>query len=84
MTEFECQANDPGGSFVSTHRTERDHAAMKRILGCCQSFRSSRKAKATPSRVETIRTIKEGYVHHEQPGVQGKIACISQRFMSAA
>ncbi|MEP4399545.1 DDE-type integrase/transposase/recombinase, partial [Parasphingorhabdus sp.] len=40
------------------NRIESDHAAMKRLLGYRQSFRSLRTAKATLSGIETIRTIK--------------------------
>lgn len=36
---------------------ESDHAAMKRLLGYRQSFRSLRSAKTTLSGIETIRTI---------------------------
>lgn len=62
---------------------ESDHAAMKRLLGYRQSFRSSRSAKATLSGIETIRTIKHGNIHHKQPGVQGEIQFISQLFADA-
>ncbi|WP_349581141.1 DDE-type integrase/transposase/recombinase [Sulfitobacter sp. NFXS29] len=62
---------------------ESDHAAMKRLLGYRQSFRSLRSAKATLSGNETIRTIKRDNIHHKQPGVQGKIKFISQLFADA-
>nr|WP_279614938.1 IS6 family transposase [Sulfitobacter litoralis] len=62
---------------------ERDHAAMKRLLGYRQSFRSLRSAKATLSGIETIRTIKRGNIHHKQPGVRGEIKFISQLFAGA-
>ncbi|MEL7064972.1 MAG: DDE-type integrase/transposase/recombinase, partial [Bacteroidota bacterium] len=44
------------------NRIESDHAAMKRLLGYRQSFRSLRSAKATLSGIETIRNIKHGHV----------------------
>ena len=62
---------------------ESDHAAMKRLLGYRQSFRSLRSAKATLSGIETIRTIKRDNIHHKQPGVQGEIEFISQLFADA-
>jgi IS6 family transposase len=57
-----------------------DHAAMKRLLGYRQSFRSLRSAKATLSGIETIRTIKRGHIHHKQPGVESEIQFIHQLF----
>ena len=63
---------------------ESDHAAMKRLLGYRQSFRSLRSAKATLSGIETIRTIKRGHILHKQPGVQGEIAFIDSLFDAAA
>ena len=65
------------------NRIESDHAAMKRLLGYRQSFRSLRSAKSTLSGIETIRTIKRGHIHHKQPGVQGEIAFIAQLFATA-
>ena len=65
------------------NRIDSDHAAIERLLGYRQSFRSLRTAKATPSGIETIRAIKRGHVHHKQPGVHGEIACIAQ-LLSAA
>jgi IS6 family transposase len=62
---------------------ESDHAAMKRLLGYRQSFRSLRSAKATLSGIETIRTIKRGHIHHKQPGVQGEIRFLNQLFDAA-
>lgn len=59
---------------------ESDHAAMKRLLGYRQSFRSLRSAKATLSGIETIRTIKRGHIYHKQPGVQGEITFIAGIF----
>lgn len=66
------------------NRLESDHAAMKRLLGYRQSFRSLRTAKATLSGIETIRTIKHGHIHHKQPGVLGEIAFISGLFSATA
>ena len=63
---------------------ESDHAAMKRLLGYRQGFRSLRTAKATLSGIETIRTIKRGHVHHRHPGVHGEIAFIVGLFEAAA
>lgn len=62
---------------------ESDHAAMKRLLGYRQSFRSLRTAKATISGIETIRTIKRGHIHSKKLGVEGEIAFISQLFEAA-
>jgi len=63
---------------------ESDHAAMKRLLGYRQSFRSLRTAKTTLSGIETIRTIKRGHIQHKQPGVTGEIAFIASMFDTAA
>ena len=63
---------------------ESDHAAMKRLLGYRQSFRSLRTAKATLSGIETIRTIKRGHIHHKKPGVTGEIDFIGRLFSAAA
>ena len=65
------------------NRIKSDYAAMKRLLGYRQSFRSLRSAKATLSGMETIRTIKRGHIHHKQPGVQGEILFIIQPFAAA-
>ena len=62
------------------NRIESDHAALKRILGYRQSFRSLRTAKATLSGIETIRTIKRGHIHNKEPGVAGEIKFLSQLF----
>ncbi|HEV8036101.1 MAG TPA: IS6 family transposase [Yoonia sp.] len=59
---------------------ESDHAAMKRLLGFRQSFQSLPTAKATLSRIETIRTIKRGHIHDKQPGVSGQIQFITELF----
>ncbi|MCE0507338.1 IS6 family transposase [Roseivivax sp. GX 12232] len=63
---------------------ENDHAAMKRLLGYRQSFRSLRTAKTALSGFETIRAIKRGHVHYKQPGVQAEIAFIADLFEPAA
>jgi IS6 family transposase len=62
---------------------ESDHAAMKRLLGYRQSFRSLRSAKATLSGIESTRIIKRGHVYHKQAGVRGEIQFISQLFAAA-
>ena len=62
---------------------ERDHAAMKRLLGYRQSFRSLRSAKTTLSGIETMRAIKRGQIHNKQPGVSGEIQFISELFEAA-
>ena len=66
------------------NRIESDHAAMKRLLGYRQSFRSLQTAKATLSGLETIRTIKRGHIHDKQPGVLGEIAFIDGLFSATA
>ncbi|MER3355840.1 MAG: DDE-type integrase/transposase/recombinase [Hoeflea sp. D1-CHI-28] len=63
---------------------ESDHAALKRLLGYRQSFRSLRTAKATLTGIETIRTIKRGHIHHKEPGVRGEIEFIDRLFEAAA
>lgn len=63
---------------------ESDRAAMKRLLGYRQSFRSLRTAKATLSGIETIRTIKRGHIYYKQPGVRVEIAFIDSLFNAAA
>lgn len=63
---------------------ESDHAALKRLLGYRQSFRSLRTAKATLSGIETVRTIKRGHIHHKKPGVAGEIEFIDRMFEAAA
>lgn len=65
------------------NRIESDHAAMKRLLGYRQSFRSLRSARATQSGLETIRTIKLGHIDHKLPGVQGEIQFIGRLFEAA-
>lgn len=63
---------------------ESDYAAMKRLLGYRQSFRSLRTAKATLRGIETIRTIQRGHICHTQPGAQCEIAFIADLFEAAA
>ncbi|MFQ6554215.1 hypothetical protein AAD018_017875 [Aestuariibius insulae] len=45
---------------------------MKRSLGYRQSFRSLEAAQAIPNRIETMRTIKRGYIRHKLSGVGGE------------
>ncbi len=66
------------------NRIESDHAALKRLLGTPQSFRSLRAAKATITAIETIRTIKHGHFLNKQPGVRGEIAFVQTLFEAAA
>jgi transposase, IS6 family len=63
---------------------ESDHAALKRLLGYRQSFRTLRTAKATLTGIETIRTIKRGHIHNKQAGVIGEMAFIDKLFEIAA
>nr|WP_254868728.1 transposase [Phaeobacter sp. HF9A] len=62
---------------------ESNHAAMKRLLGYCQSFRSLRSAKANLSGLETIRAIKRGHIQTRDPDVRGEIQFIIQLCESA-
>ncbi|MFQ6552563.1 hypothetical protein AAD018_009500 [Aestuariibius insulae] len=57
---------------------------MKRLLGYRQSCCRWQMAKATLSRIETIRTIKCGYILRKPPGVRGKIELIAGLFDRAA
>lgn len=66
------------------NRIESDHAALKRLLGYRQIFRSLASAKATLAGMETIRTIKRGHIHNKNPGVQGGIEFMHQLFQVAA
>lgn len=82
---------DPHFDYIShvdrkylNNRVESDHAALKRLLGYRQSFRSLRSAKATLQGMETIRTIKNGHIHNRQPGVLGEIAFMQKLFGLAA
>ncbi|UTH46277.1 IS6 family transposase [Loktanella salsilacus] len=62
------------------NRVESDHAALKRLLGYRQCFRSLRSAKANLQGMETIRTIKNGHIDTKQQGVRGEIAFVNQLF----
>ena len=66
------------------NRIESDHAALKRLLGYRQSFRSLRSAKVTLQGMETIRTIKNGHIEKREPGVRGEIAFVNGLFGLAA
>ncbi|MDC0116123.1 IS6 family transposase [Octadecabacter sp.] len=65
------------------NRIESDHAALKRLLGYRQIFRSLRSAKATLAGMETIRTIKRGHIHNKISSVRGEIEFIHQLFQVA-
>ena len=66
------------------NRVESDHAALKKLLGYRQSFRSLKCAKATLQGMETIRTIKNGHIQNRQPRVRGEVAFVHQLFGLAA
>ena len=66
------------------NRLESDHAALKRLFGYRQSFRSLRCAKATLLGMEAIRTIKNGNIQPKQLGVRGEISFIHELFGLAA
>lgn len=66
------------------NRIESDHAALKRLLGTRQPFRSLSSAKATIMAIKTIRTIKNGHIENDQPGVQGEIDFVRNLFSEAA
>ncbi len=59
---------------------ERDDAAVKRLPGYGQNFRSLRTLKATLNGIEAIRTIERGHIHQKKPGVQSEIASICQLY----
>ncbi len=63
---------------------ESEHAAMKRLFGYRQSFRSSRTAKATLSAIETIRPSNAVTSIIKQPGVAGETTFIASLFDIAA
>lgn len=69
--------------YLNNH-VESDHAALKRLSGYRQSFRSLRCAKATLLGMEVIRTIKNGHIQPKQPGVRGEISFIHGLFGLAA
>jgi IS6 family transposase len=62
------------------NRIESDHAALKRLLGYRQSFRSLRTAKATLQGIEIIRTIKNQHIRNPHPGIQGEIIFVKNLF----
>lgn len=66
------------------NRIESEHAALKRLLGFRQSFRSLRSAKATLLSIEITRTIKNRHVHNPYPGIQGEIDFVKTLFNTAA
>ena len=66
------------------NKIESDHAALKRLVGTRQFFRSLRAAKATITAIETIRTIKHGHILNKQPGVRGEIDFVRNLFQVAA
>ncbi|WP_193140956.1 IS6 family transposase [Meridianimarinicoccus sp. MJW13] len=66
------------------NRIESDHAALKRLLGYRQSFRTLRSAKSTLRAIEAIRTIKNHHIDNMKPGVQGEIAFVHEMFGLAA
>lgn len=63
------------------NRIESDLAALKRLLGYRQSFRSLPTAKATLQGIETIRTIKKQPIHNPRPGIQGDIDFVKNPFV---
>lgn len=65
------------------NRIESDHAALKRLLGTRQSFRSLRTAKASLMAIEAIRNIKNDNIEGRQPGVLGEIAFVRNLFKTA-
>jgi len=83
--------NDPYFDYIIhvdrkylNNRIESDHAALKRLLGYRQSFRSLQCAKATLRRMEAIRTTKNGHIRTKQPGVRGEISFVHELFGLAA
>ena len=66
------------------NRIKSDHAALKRLLGYRQSFRSFRAAKSTLRGIEAIRTIKSNHIDNMKSGVQGTLAVMHQIFGLAA
>jgi IS6 family transposase len=63
------------------NRVESDHAALKRLLGYRQSFRSLIYAKAT---LEVIGTIKNGHIQTRRPGVRSETSFVHELFSLAA
>nr|WP_254694098.1 transposase [Sulfitobacter sp. SK012] len=66
------------------NRIESDHAALKRLLGHRQRFRSLPTAKATLKGIETTGTIKNQHIHNPHPGVQGEVGFVKNLFRTAA
>lgn len=62
------------------NRIESDHAALKRLLGYRQSFRSLSSAKATLYGIEAFRPIKNRHVYDMKPGFQGEITLVYEMF----
>ncbi len=65
-------------------RIKGDHAAMKRLLGTRQSFRSLRSAKAALMAAEAIRTIGNGHVSNKGPEVRREVNLVRNLFSHAA
>lgn len=65
-------------------RIESDHAALRRLLGYRQGFRSLRSASSTLRRIEDLRTIKNNQIGTVKPGLQGEIAFALGMFGLAA
>lgn len=55
------------------NRIESDHAALNRLLGYRQSFRSLSSEKQTLRGIEAIRTIKNQHIDNMRPGIQFEI-----------
>lgn len=66
------------------NRIEGDHAALKRLLGTRQSFRSLRSAKATLAAIEIFRSVKNGHIANRGPGVRGEIDFVRRLFRATA
>ncbi|MEP3299248.1 MAG: IS6 family transposase [Pseudoruegeria sp.] len=66
------------------NRVESDHAALKKLLGYQQSFRSLRHAKTTLQGMEAIRMIKIRHIQNPQPSVRREVAFATQLFGLAA
>lgn len=66
------------------NRIEGDHAALKRLLGTRQSFRTLRSAKATLAAIEIFRSVKNGHIANRGPGVRGEIDFVRRLFRATA
>ena len=62
------------------NRIGSDRAALKRLLGCRQSFLSLSPAEQTLRGIEAIRTLKNHDIDDMKPGVQGEIALAHEMF----